>query len=416
MTISVFTPSHNPKWLDELYESLLAQIYDDWEWVVLLNNGAEWGRDDLDDRVRVATANEWVVGVGALKSKAVELCDGDIMLELDHDDLLMPTALEKVAKAFGENPNVGFVYSDFAQINEDGTPNFSEFDWQYGWSYRDEDGYHVTNSKSPHPHHVAYIWFAPNHLRAFTKVAYQASGGYNTTLEVLDDQDLMCRLYLVTDFHHIKENLYLQRVHAGQTQVRPDINPRIQTETVEMYSAYISSLMVKWSKANNLFAFDLGGAHNPADGYQTIDLNEPADHVGDVYEIFGALPDNSVGVIRASDFLEHLDPERKVEIWNEMHRVLASGGMVLSLTPAALGNGAYMDPTHRSYYVEQSHYYWTDRNYQKYVPEITARFQVSRLQTFFPTQWHQQQNISYVQANLVALKEGSERFGGILSI
>jgi hypothetical protein len=75
-----------------------------------------------------------------------------------------------------------------------------------------------------------------------------------------------------------------------------------------------------------------------------------------------------------------------------------------------------MDPTHISYYVEQSHYYWTDRNYQKYVPEITARFQVSRLETFFPTQWHQQSNISYVQANLISLKNDDERFGGILSI
>ena len=38
MTISVFTPSHNPKWLDEVYESLKAQTNPDWEWVVLLNN------------------------------------------------------------------------------------------------------------------------------------------------------------------------------------------------------------------------------------------------------------------------------------------------------------------------------------------------------------------------------------------
>ena len=36
--------------------------------------------------------------------------------------------------------------------------------------------------------------------------------------------------------------------------------------------------------------------------------------------------------------------------------------------------------------------------------------------TYFPSEWHQQQNISYVQANLIALKEDSERFGGILSI
>jgi glycosyltransferase involved in cell wall biosynthesis len=414
MTISLYTPSHNPKWLDKVYKSLQDQKYQEWEWVVLLNNGAQW-EPPLDDRIKVHHAEPNVKGVGALKKYAVELCTGDILLELDHDDLLMPTGLEEVATAFSENPDVGFVYSDFAQINEDETPNHTVFDPAYGWSY--EKGFFlVVNGKSPHPHHVAHIWYAPNHLRAFRREAYEAVGGYNHTFTVLDDQDLMCRLYMVTRFHHIKKNLYLQRVHSGQTQAQPDVNPAIQTGTLELYERHISEMMVKWSKDNGLFAFDLGGAHNPASGYQTVDLHEPADHVGDVFDVLGACPDNSVGAIRASDFLEHLDPMRKVEFWNEAHRVLANGGMMLTLTPSARGNGAFMDPTHISYYVEQSHWYWTDRNYQRFVPEITARFQVSRLRTYFPSEWHQRNDISYVQANLIALKNDSERFGGILSI
>jgi len=414
MKISLFTPSHNPRWLDEVYESLKAQTHEDWEWVVLLNGSFEWN-PPKDHRVRCQWAMPWVKGVGALKAKAVGLCTGEILLELDHDDLLMPTALERVAEAFAENPEVGFVYSDFAQINEDGTPNFSEFDRVYGWSYRDENGYHVTDSKSPHPHHVALIWFAPNHLRAFRRTAYDQVGGYNTNLDVLDDQELMCRLYLVCRFHHIKENLYLQRVHPNQTQVQPHINGRIQQETWNFYSEYITPMTLKWARDNNLMALDLGGAHNAPEGFTTVDLHD-ADIVGDVYDIFASMDDNTVGVIRASDFLEHLDPDRKVEFWNEAHRVLADGGMILTFTPHALGNGAFQDPTHRSFYVEQSHWYWTDRNYQKYVPEITARFQVSQLVTFFPTGWHQAQNINYVQANLIALKNGGERFGGILAI
>ena len=415
MTISVFTPSHNPKWLDEVYESLKGQTNPDWEWVVLLNSKAEWDAPD-DSRVRVAHAKPDVKGVGALKKRAVALCNGDIFLELDHDDLLLPTALDEVGKAFRENPDVGFVYSDFTQINEDGTPNYSRFDENYGWSYYADNQYQVVASKSPHPHHVAYIWYAPNHLRAFRREAYEAVGGYNHTFVVLDDQDLMCRLYMVTRFHHIPKNLYKQRVHAGQTQAQSDINPAIQSGTQELYERYISDLMVKWSRDNGLMALDLGGAHNPAVGYQTVDLNEPADIVGDVFETLASLPDNSVGVLRACDFLEHLDPMRKVEIWNEMYRVLASGGMILSMTPSATGVGAFQDPTHISFYVEQSHWYWTDANYRRFVPAITAKFQVSRLRTYFPSEWHQQYNISYVQANLIALKEESERFGGILSV
>jgi len=44
--ISLFTPSHNSKYLDAALESLVNQTYSDWEWVVLLNNGATWTCDD----------------------------------------------------------------------------------------------------------------------------------------------------------------------------------------------------------------------------------------------------------------------------------------------------------------------------------------------------------------------------------
>ena len=101
MTISVFTPTHNPKWLDKCLASLQAQTYADWEWVVLLNNGARWETDD--SRVRFVISENANAGVGAYKSEAVQYCQGDILVELDHDDQLMPTALEKVLEAFDAN-------------------------------------------------------------------------------------------------------------------------------------------------------------------------------------------------------------------------------------------------------------------------------------------------------------------------
>jgi hypothetical protein len=49
------------------------------------------------------------------------------------------------------------------------------------------------------------------------------------------------------------------------------------------------------------------------------------------------------------------------------------------------------------------------------VPQIACRFQSSRLVTYFPSEWHEQHHISYVCANLVAIKEGP-RQGGFLLI
>ncbi|MFJ9867872.1 methyltransferase domain-containing protein [Streptomyces sp. NPDC101165] len=126
------------------------------------------------------------------------------------------------------------------------------------------------------------------------------------------------------------------------------------------------------------------------------------------------LPDGSVGLLRAVDFLEHVPA--KIPLINELYRLLAPGGMLLSLTPSSDGRGAYQDPTHVAYYNENSFWYYTDNQYRAFVPEIEARFQRSRLVTYYPTEWHSTNNISYVQANLIAVKDGAERCGGLLMV
>jgi hypothetical protein len=83
------------------------------------------------------------------------------------------------------------------------------------------------------------------------------------------------------------------------------------------------------------------------------------------------------------------------------------------LTPSTDGRGAFQDPTHVSYYNSNSFWYFTDPEYSKYVPAIRARFQVSKLDNIFPSDFHQLHNIPYVQANLIAIKSGP-RQGGIL--
>ena len=150
-------------------------------------------------------------------------------------------------------------------------------------------------------------------------------------------------------------------------------------------------------------ALDLGAAHNPTYGYSTVDKQGDVDYICDVTEGL-PFPDNSVGVIRAVDFMEHI--EDKIALMNEFYRVLAHGGMLLSLTPSTDGRGAFQDPTHVSYWNENSFWYFCDENYSRFVPEIDARFKVSQLKTYFPSDWHESHNISYVCANLVAVKDG----------
>ncbi|MGW1272431.1 glycosyltransferase [Streptomyces sp. NPDC002491] len=415
---SVFTPSHRTRFLDECLATLQAQTCPDWEWIVLLNNGARWRPERPDDRVRIETADD-VTGVGAAKRRACELARGDILVELDHDDLLAKACLAELGKAFDENPDAVFVYSNTAQITEDGKRDDSRFNESHGWHYEDVrvDGQTLlqVRAMAPTPHNIAYIWYAPNHVRAFRRDAYEAAGGYDASRSVLDDQDLMCRLFHVGDFHHIPRCLYLQRMHPANTQRDPETNAHIQSETVALYDRYIEANALAWTYRRGLLALDLGAAHRKPPGYLGVD-QYPGEGVDIVATLPGRLdlPDDSVGLVRAVDFLEHVPA--KIPLINELYRLLAPGGMLLSTTPSSDGRGAYQDPTHVAYYNENSFWYYTDDQYRAFVPEIEARFQSSRLTTCFPSQWHSEKNISYVIANLISVKDGAERCGGPLLV
>ena len=410
--VAVFTPSHDPTYLDEAYASLNGQTFTDWRWTVVLNRGARWTPPD-DARVTVHQVDE-LRGVGAAKAHACHLAGGDILVELDHDDVLASTALAEIVAEFDADPALAVVYSDCAQVKADGSIDVTTWDQNNGWRYDlvNVDGRDVLGlaSMEPTPHNLGLIWFAPNHVRAFARWAYDQAGGYDPDRTELDDQDLLARLFVVGPFRRIPHVLYLQRVHPKNTQADPEVNPRIQRETVALYDATIERLALAWAHRADLLALDLGGAHNSPEGYLSVDTAEGVDLRGDVFDVLAEIPNGEVGVVRAVDFLEHVADQ--VALMNELWRVLAPDGLLLSCTPSTDGRGAFQDPTHVSWWNENSFGYYTEADLARYVPAITARFQVSRLVTYHPTPWHEEHRIPYVQANLIALKPGGNRNGG----
>jgi O-antigen biosynthesis protein len=86
------------------------------------------------------------------------------------------------------------------------------------------------------------------------------------------------------------------------------------------------------------------------------------------------------------------------------------------MTPSTDGRGAWQDPTHLSGWNENSFWYHTDASFARFVPELLeCPFQVSYLRTYYPSQWHAEHLIPYVQANLIALKPDGDRNGGIIN-
>jgi glycosyltransferase involved in cell wall biosynthesis len=422
MKFSVFTPSHDSRFLAEAYASLKAQTFINWEWVIVLNHGATFPEIETDARVRVYTAPDDVIGVGALKRYACEKCEGDYLVELDHDDLLLPEALERCEVA-ADVLNADFIYSDAANFRADGS--FELFGKEWGWDTyaAQENGRNLQVNRSfpVNASTLRQIFYAPNHVRIWRKETYWAVGGHDASLSVCDDFDLLIRTYLSgAKFHHIEQCLYLYRLREDGGNTWLARNADVQTKQHELSNKYTQLLVHEWCRRERLLKLDLGGGTGCPEGYLSLDLATGTD-------LRQPWPygDSSIGIVRAYDFLEHIPhcrdsscahkaPFCVVGMLNEIYRVLVPGGWLLSATPSTDGRGAFQDPTHCSFWNPNSFWYYTRTQQQQYVPGIKARFQGTRVWQEHPSEWHKLHEILYVYADLVALK--GQRQPGIVEV
>lgn len=417
--ISVFSPVYyrsNPFVMDA-YNSLLEQTITDWEWVIILNNKGQV--PDViknDPRVLVFETNGNEVeskSIGFLKREACAKAVGDILVELDADDILIPTCLEKVAITFKDNESLSFVYSNDCSFNEEWESlKYSEY---YGWKSR-EFRYKnkILNEMiafPPIPQALRRVEWSPNHVRAFRAKDYWSIGGHNS-LPFGDDHDLICRFYVTfgsKSFHHIDECLYLYRRHNNNSCML--YNNHVQAQVLANYFIYIKKMANKWATDNSLRKIDLGSRINPVEDYETLDIID-ADILSDLNNKW-PMSDSSIGVLNASHIFEHLtDP---IHTMNEAYRVLAPGGFLFIEVPSTDGRGAFQDPSHVSFWNENSFWYYTRETHARFIkPKYFGRFQASFLSTYFPDEFYKQNNIPIVRADLIALKDGYSPAGEIL--
>jgi O-antigen biosynthesis protein len=412
MQVSLYTPSNDTRYLDAAYRSVRAQSFGDWEWIVLLNGSASnWEPPEFNSRVRVARAPMALRGIGALKRAACAMATGELLVEFDHDDLLRRDCLAEIVRVF-EDPAIVFAYSDFSEIASDGSPTCQRFDPAHGWAYSEETfegaSYTRCHALAPTPHNLGYIWYAPNHVRAFRRSAYDQVGGYNEGLEFLDDQELMARLYFAGGFAQIERCLYFQRVHYSSAQRDSGVALAIQQQTQAYYCEFIEGLALAWAERGGLRCVELripGATGVESDERYEIVMADPADPRIDIAS-------GTVGVLKAHDVLQRIP--RRAEFFNEIYRVVAHAGLIFTQTPSTDGRGAFQDPSYTAFYNQNSFLYLTNSSLRAAIPGLAARLQMSHLRTYFPTPGHEDLNIPYVQANLLAIKDGPRQGGPLL--
>jgi glycosyltransferase involved in cell wall biosynthesis len=407
MKFSLITPTHKPTYILELYESIKAQTYSNWEWILYLN-----GKITLDDipleiksdiKVKIYKDEQCELSpnVGYQKNKAFHLGSGDILVEVDHDDILIETCLDELVKGY-EDTEIGFVYSDDAILGDNPQPFNASGGWTWEWIEWQGKKLLAHHSFPPSAAAIGMIYYAPDHVRSWRSTVYHQVGGHDVNLSVLDDQDLMIRTYLVTKFKHIPKVLYIYRVHGDNTWI--ERNDAIQKGTWEMFNVWQQALAERDADLKGLRKLDIGGGLFPKAGYESVDITN-GDITADLNKKW-PFKDGEVGVIHASHVIEHLTD--KHHTMSELHRVLADGGWAFIEVPSTDGRGAWQDPTHVSFWNQNNFWYYTRQQQMDYIYNTDIKFQARDLQTAYPNQFFADNDIYVTRAWLRAIK-GNDR-------
>jgi glycosyltransferase involved in cell wall biosynthesis len=226
-TFSIFTTCYKSyEKIDRAYQSILKQSFRDWEWVLLDDSPEDAhfaylkSKFSKDKRVRLYKRDCNSGNIGNVKQEVVSLCRGSYVLEMDHDDEILPNTLQDASSAFVKHPDVGFVYMDFTNIYENGS-NFSYGDFiskGYGGYYMEKyNGSWVNVYITPNLNNItlSHIVCLPNHPRIWRKSVIDTLGSYSEFLPICDDQELLMRTAMQTKCIKIPKLSYVQYMNAN---------------------------------------------------------------------------------------------------------------------------------------------------------------------------------------------------------
>ncbi len=212
--VSIVTPVYNvnEKWLKLAIESVINQVYDNWE-LCICDGGstvdyvktviAAYAANDKRIKTKYLVENK---GISGNSNEALSLATGDFICFLDHDDELPPAALYEVVKLLNEDQDLDFIYTDEDKLSPEDTrfePHFKP-DWS-------PDSFRSYN----------YI----THLAVIRKKIIDETGGFRSEFDGSQDYDLFLRVVEKTQkIAHIPKVLYHWRSHslsaAGDAMVK----------------------------------------------------------------------------------------------------------------------------------------------------------------------------------------------------
>ena len=208
--VSVVMPVYNTeKYLAEAIESILAQTFSDFEFIIV-DDASQDGSAEIargfakrDSRVRLLQHGE-NMGAAAARNTGLYAAKGEFFAAHDSDDISAPERFQKQVRLLQSQPEVGAVSVHARVVTEDLQPIYQ----------REPPAAHAVILLD---HFLGFL-SAPFHHSALMmrRILMLEAGGYDASMRYHDDCDMMTRLLGKTKFANIADCLYIYRQHASQ--------------------------------------------------------------------------------------------------------------------------------------------------------------------------------------------------------
>ncbi|MGM8885708.1 glycosyltransferase [Psychrobacter sp. 1U2] len=212
--VSIYIPSYNnAEYIVQAINSALEQTFQDLEVCVYDDGSTDETKKVLTDKYSKNSKVKVIFGpnggIGYASNKAINMCSGIYIAQLDSDDKLKPTAIAELVEYLDNNRKVGCVYSSAERI--DSTGNYIKDEYNFPIFSREK----------------MMMTSIIHHLRMFRSQIWHRTEGFREDIENAVDYDIFLKISEITECYHYDKVLYQRRWHGSNTSI---VNVDKQTE------------------------------------------------------------------------------------------------------------------------------------------------------------------------------------------
>jgi glycosyltransferase involved in cell wall biosynthesis len=200
-SILIVMPVYNSEnYIESAIASIVCQTYPHWQLIVWDDGSTDRSLDItkhhaiMDSRIEVIASEH--KGYSTSLKNAIDCKNLPYLAFVDSDDMLDITALEQTIQILQDNMDIGMVYTDYTNMDENGGI------LQLG-----------NRCKIPYSKERLLIDFMTFHFRLIRRDLYELVGGVDVNYTTCPDYDLCLKLSEITNIHHHQVPLYWYRIH-----------------------------------------------------------------------------------------------------------------------------------------------------------------------------------------------------------